>query len=138
MEEGLGLHKKRDIRAENLGKNFLGRLHQALGPTSLLCLETVHIHGQLGSALNFGQIKKFPAFELRAIRKVCVFGQGVVLPPAGGINRGAPPHTRCTVEIEKSSAARASSMLDHEMPVEQNRFNAREQGIVAVEIRPAR
>src|SRR5207245_6330852 len=81
--------------------------------------------------------KKFPALELRAIGKIGVFRQRVVLPAAGGINRGAAPDTRGSVEVKKGSPARTPAMLNHEMPVEQNRFHSRQQGVVAVEICPA-
>src|SRR5580700_2096579 len=138
MKESLGLNKKRNIRSENLGQDFLCRLHQALGPSRLLRLEAVHIHRQFGSALNFRQVKKFPALQLRAVRKIGVFREGVVLPAAGGINRRAAPNAGGPIKVEKCSPARAAAMLNYEMPIEQNRLHARQKGIVAVQIRPPR
>ena len=81
------------VRRENSGQDFLGGLHQALGPARLLRFEAVHIDGQLGSALDVGKIQKFPAVELRAIGKIGVFGERVVLPAAGvfdGLRRQTP------------------------------------------------
>src|SRR5438445_759468 len=66
------------IRAENLRKNFFCCLHQALGPARLLRFEAIHIDGKFAGTFHVREIEKFPAFELRAIGKIGVFGQGVV------------------------------------------------------------
>ena len=58
-------------------------------------------------------------------------------PPASSMACAAPD-AGGAVEIEKGAAAGARAVLDDEMAVEQNGFDLREQGIVAVEIGPAR
>ena len=88
VEKGFGLHVPGNIGSKNFGKNFLGGLHQAFGPSGLLRFETVHVHGKLGWAFDFGEIEKFPAFKLSAIGKVGVFGERVMLPATGGIDGG--------------------------------------------------
>src|SRR5262249_12517412 len=104
-------------------EDLLGRLHQALGPTRLLRFEAVHVHRQFRSAFNLRQIQKSPALELCAIRKVGVFGQRIVLPTTGIFDRSPAPNSGGAVEIEEGSSPRACAMLNHEMTVEQDRFN---------------
>src|SRR5207245_10223288 len=120
------------------GQDFFCGLHEALGPARLLGFEAVHVHGKLGSALDLRKIEKLPALELRAIGKIGVFGKRVVLPAAGVVNGFAAPHTGCAVEIEEGAASRTRAVLDDKVAVEKNGFDVRQQGIVAVEIRPAR
>src|SRR6202167_54621 len=117
---------------------FFRRLHQTLGPTSLLRFECVHFHRQLGGTLDVRQIKEMPAAELRAVRKVRVFGKRVVLPAAGILHRVAAPDTRSAVEIEEQTAAITRTMLDDEVSVQQNGFDFRQCGIIAIDIAPAR
>jgi hypothetical protein len=42
-----------------------------------------------------------PAAQLRAVGKIGVFRERIVLPSAGILDRGAPPDARGTVKIEK-------------------------------------
>ena len=86
-KNGFGLDVPGHVGAQNARQDFLGRLHQALGPARLLRFEGVHLHGQLGGALDFRQVEKFPAAELRAVGKVGVFGERVVLPAAGFVDQ---------------------------------------------------
>jgi hypothetical protein len=58
--------------------------------------------------------------------------------PAGIANRLAAPHTRGAVEIEEVSSAVAGAVLEHEMAVEQNRLDLREQRVILVDMPPAR
>ncbi len=105
---------------------------------SRIGFEAVHVHGELGSALDMREVEKLPAFELRAIRKVGVFGERVVLPAAGIVNGFAAPHAGGAIEVEERAAAGAGSVLDDEMAVKKNRFHVGQQGIVAIKVRPAR
>ena len=105
MEKRFGLHRRRHVGAHHARQNFLGRLHQALGPARLLRLEGVHFHGQLGGAFDLRQVEKFPAAQLRAVGKIGVFGERVVLPAAGFVDGRAAPDARRAVEIEKQPAA---------------------------------
>src|SRR5262245_25655563 len=106
MKKGLCLDVPWRVRSENLGKDFFCRLHQALSPARLLRLEAVHVHGKLAGTFDVREIEKFPAFELRSVGKVRIFGQRIVLPPACRVDRGAAPNSRSAVEIEKGAAAR--------------------------------
>ncbi len=125
------------VRFENFGQDFFRGLHKALGPARLLGFEAVHIHRKLGSALDLGEVQKFPALELRAIGKIGVFGERVVFPAAGIVNGFAAPDAGGAVEIEEGAAAGTRTVLDDEMAVEENCFHVGQQGIVAVEIRPS-
>ena len=118
-------------------EDFFGGLHQALGPAGLLRFEAVHVYRQLGRALDVRQIQKLPAFQLRAIREIGVFGERVVLPAAGLVNGFAAPHSGGAVEIEKSAAAGTRAVFDHKMAVEQDGFHLSEQRVIGIEIGPA-
>ena len=85
-----------------------------------------------------GKYTNLPAAKLRAIGKVGIFGERVVLPAAGIVDHGAPPDSRSSVEIEKVAAPRPRAMFDHEMAVEQDALDFSEQRIIRVQIRPAR
>src|ERR1700691_3409650 len=115
MVERLQFYVERRIAAEHHGQYFFRGLDQALGPTGLLRLERGHLYRQFGGTLNVLQITKFPALQLRPVAKVGVFGQGVVLPPSGPINRSPAPHAGGPVEIEKRVSARSPAVLENEM-----------------------
>src|SRR3984893_14742775 len=133
MEKRLALHKKRNIAAENLRQNFLRSLDQAFGPPRLLRLEPIHIYWQFRRTLYMRQIQKFPAFQLRSIRKIRILGKRVVLPSTCFVNRSAPPPSCGPIKIKKRPAAETPAMLNHKMTVQQNGFHAGQQRIVTVE-----
>ena len=58
--------------------------------------------------------------------------------PPAAVDGGAAPHAGGAVEIEESAAAGATAVFDDKMAIEQNRFHSSEQGIIGIEIRPAR
>src|SRR5229473_853704 len=125
------------IRFPNFGKNLFCGLHKALGPAGLLGFEAVHVHGQLRSALDLRQVKKLPPFELRAIGKIGVFGEGVVLPAARVVNGFAAPHAGRAIEVKEGAATGAGAVLNDEVAVEKNGFHVGQEGIIGVEIGPA-
>ncbi len=129
MEEGFGFHVEWGIRTKNLRQDFFCGLHQALGPARLLRFEAVHVHGKFAGAFDFREVEKSPAFELRAVGEVGIFGERVVFPAAGGIDCRAAPGSSGAVEIEKSAAAGTCAMFDDEVTVEQNGFDLGEQRI---------
>src|SRR5229473_2883788 len=132
MEKGLGFDVPGRIGLHHTRQNFLRGLHQALGPACLLRLKPVHVNRQLGGALNVRKVEKFPATQLRAIGEIGILSECVVLPAPGVIDGLAAPNARGAVEIEKSAATRARTVLDNEMTVEQDCFHLREQRIVAI------
>jgi hypothetical protein len=136
-KKSLGFYGGRNIGAQDARKDLLGGLHQALGPARLLRFESVHFHGQFGRAIDLGKIKKFPSAKLRAIGEVGVFGESVVLPPAGVLNSGAAPDSGRAIEIEENTAAESRRVLDGEVAVEKNRFDLGERRIIAVDVAPA-
>src|SRR5258705_1497211 len=105
VKKGFSFDVPGGIRTKTLRKDFFCGLHQALGPARLLRFEAIHIDGKFAGTFHVREIEKFPAFELRAIGKIGVFGQGVVLPTAGGIDRGAAPDSGSAVEIEERATA---------------------------------
>src|SRR6185436_19747886 len=79
-----------------------------------------------------------PAFQLRAVAEIEIFGERIVLPAARVIDRLAPPHAGGAVEIEEAAGAIAAAMLQDEVGVQQNRLNLGQQRVVAIEVTPAR
>src|SRR5215472_10427129 len=137
MVESLNLDAPRHVAFEDPGQYLLAGLDQSLGPACLLGLESGHLNGQLGRALDILHILELPALELRAVREVGVFGQRVMLPAAAIFDSLAPPHPGGAVEVEEDLAARAAAMLENEMPVEQDGFDLRQKRVIAVEMGPA-
>src|SRR5580693_1212333 len=112
MEKGFRFNVPWRIGTQDFRQNFYRGLHQAFSPARLLGFEAVHVHRKFGSTLNLWEVEKLPAFELRAIRKIGVFGERVVFPATGFIDGFAAPHPGSAVKIEKRSAARAGPVLD--------------------------
>src|SRR5207244_496756 len=101
MEEGLDLDFPRQLASENSGKQFDGGLNQSFRPSSLLALERIHLDRKFRRANDVRQIKKFPSSHLRAVTKIRVFRQRIVLPASCTFNGIAPPDSRCSVEVEE-------------------------------------
>ena len=72
---------------------------------------------------DVGQEHEPPAAQLRAVAEVEIFGQRVVLPAAGVVDRGAPPDAGRAVEVEEAAGAVAPAVLEHEVRVEQDRLD---------------
>ena len=104
----------------------------------MLRLERGHLDREFSGTLDILQINKLPAFQLRAIGKIGVFGERVVLPAARLVDGCAPPHSGGAVEVEEHVAARASRMLENKVAVEHDGFNFGQERVVAVDVRPSR
>src|SRR5215217_7001166 len=96
----------------------------------LLRFEGVHLDRHFRRRNQIRHEDESPAAQLGAITEIEILGQGVVLPAAGIGNRGPSPHSGGAVEIEESAGAVTPAMLEHEMAVEENRLNLREQRVV--------
>ena len=138
VEERLGLDRQRQVGLQNPRQQLLAGLNRALRPAVLLRLEGVHLDRHFGRRHDVGQEDELPAAQLRAIAQVEVFGQRVVLPAAGVADRLAAPHAGRAVEIEEAAGAVAAAVLEHEVAVEQNRLDLREQRVILVDVPPAR
>ena len=104
----------------------------------LLRLERVHLHRHFRGSDQVRQEDELPAAQLRAIAQVEIFGQRVVLPAAGISDRRSPPDARGAVEVEEQPGAVPSAVLQHEVGVEQDRLDLREQRVVLVDVPPSR
>ena len=129
---------QRSVAAQYARQDFLSGLNQSLSPARLLSFEGGHLNRQFCRAFDVLQIDKPPALELGAIGKIGVFGERVVLPAAGFIDRRPPPNSGSSVEIKEDSTARAARVFQHEVTVKQDGFDLREERIVAIDMRPAR
>ena len=59
--------------------------------------------------------------------------------PAAGVGDGrAAPDSGRAVEVEEESGAVAAAVLEHEVAVEQDRLNLRQQRVVLIDVTPAR
>ncbi len=79
------------VAAPDGWKQFLAGLDRALRPAVLLRLEAVHIHRQLSWRDDVRKENELPARKLRAVTQIQVFSQGIMLPPSGLVDAGAPP-----------------------------------------------
>ena len=104
----------------------------------LLRLEGVHLDRHFRRRDDIRQEHEAPARELRAVTQVEIFGQRVVLPSAGVGDRFTPPDAGGAIEIEEAPGAVAAAVLEHEVRVEQDRLDLREQRVVLVDVAPAR
>src|SRR5207244_9214865 len=87
---------------------------------------------------EIGYERETPPAKLRAIAEIEVLGERIVLPPAGIVDRFAATHTGRAVEIEESAGPISAAMLEHEVTVEENRLNLRQERIVLIDVTPAR
>ena len=136
-EEHFQLHAKRQRRQPDARVKFEPNLHHALGPTSLLRLESVDLDRNLRRRFFVEQVNELPAHQLRAETQIGVFSQRVVLPAAAHLDRLATPDAGSAVEVEKAAGAIARGLFDDEMTVEHDRLQARQQVVIAVDVRPA-
>ena len=104
----------------------------------LLRLEGVHLHRHFGRRDDVRHEDEAPAVELRAVAEVEIFGERVVLPAAGVGDGRAAPDAGGAVEVEEPPGAVAAAVLEHEVTVEQNRLDLRQQRVVVVDVAPAR
>ena len=121
-----------------MGQELAAGLDRAPCPAVLLALVGVDLGWQLSWHDELGQVEELPTLELRAVGEVEVFGQCVVGPAAGVLDRPAAPDAGGAVEVEETAAALTSRVLDHEVAVEQDRLDPGQQRIVAVQVTPAR
>src|SRR5579871_5877585 len=118
--------------AKDSRKQLDGRLHASLGPAMRLLLEADHFGRKLGRGAELRQINELPSLHLCAVGKIEVFGEGVMLPPAGIVDCLTPPDSCRAVEVHESPAAIAGSVLDDEMPIEENRLALGQQRGIAI------
>src|SRR5262249_28040545 len=100
-------------------------------------LESVHVHRQLCRSHDVRKINKLPSRQLRAITKIEIFAQRIVLPAAALFDTRASPETGWSIEIEKSAAATARRLFEQEMPIQENSLHAGEQRIPTIQMPPA-
>src|SRR5437870_1184162 len=127
MKERLGLDAERNIRAENRRQQLTARLNRPLRPPMLLRLERVHLDRYFRRRNQLRDEHESPPPELRPVAQVEILGQRVVLPSTGIRDRGAAPDTRRAVEVEEAAAAIAGAVFEHEMAVEQDRLDLRQE-----------
>ena len=84
----------------------------------LLRFEAVHVHRQLRRSHDVGKINEFPARELGAIAKIEVFAQRIVLPASALLDTRTSPETGGSIEIKKTAAAAARSLLQQKMSIQ--------------------
>ena len=120
------------------GQELLASLDRAFGPAVLLRFETIHVYRQLRRGHHIGQENKSPARKLGSIAKIEILAQGVVLPAAGLLDADAPPQAGRPVEIEKTSTPAPRRLFQQQVAIQKHRLHAREQGIAAIQMSPAR
>ncbi len=135
--DGLNLDAARHVGVEDQRQHLDAGLDEALGPARLLGFEGGHFDGQLGRALDVGQIFELPAGQLRAVAEVGVFSERVVLPAAAVGDGLDAPHAGGAVEVEEVAGAGACAVLEYKVAVEQDGLNLGQHAVVAIEVGPA-
>lgn len=137
MDHRLLLHGEPPGAAQQFREELARRLNPPLGPPPLLDLEGPRLVRQLRGNPDVLEEDEAPALHLRAVADVEVLGEGVRLPSARVLEAAAPPHAGGAVEVEEETTPVASSVLEEEVPVEQQALRAREPVGVFVEVIPA-
>src|SRR5262245_58170013 len=137
MKKRFDLDLPGHIASQDPRQQFDRSLYQPFRPTRLLTFERIHLHRKLGRTDDLWQIQKFPSRQLGAIAEVCVFSERVVLPTTAALNRGAAPDTGGSVEIEESPGKMTATMFDHEMTVQNHRFDLRQKRVLAIDMSPS-
>ena len=138
MQKRLRLHAPRHVGSQYRRQHLPAGLDRALGPAVLLRLECAHLHRQLGRRHHVRQKDEPPAGKLSPVAQIQILGQRIVLPAAGRFDRGPPPDAGRAVEVEEASAAVPAPMLQHEVPVEEERLQPGKQRVAAVGVPPTR
>ena len=120
------------LGSQNARQQLDGSLAAAFGPTVGLLFEADDLGWKFRRRGVLRQINKLPALQLRAIRKIQIFGQRIVLPAAGIIDGRATPHPGGSVEMHKPAAAITGGVLDHEVTIQKNRLALGEQRCIAI------
>jgi len=125
------------VSDEHAAEQLARGLHRALRPAKLLRPKRGHVFGQLGGRHDVRPVHETPTHELRAIRKVQVLGERVVLPATGFVDGSTAPDATRAGEVEHAARAEARAVLHEVMAVQHQRLNAREQTVPAVDVPPA-
>ncbi len=112
---------------KTLGRTFFEHWMRPLAQRACWVLKAGHLDGELGGALDVLEVLELPAFELRAVAKVGVFGERVVLPAAGFVDGLATPHAGGAVEVEEDACAGAAAVLEDKVAVEEDGFDLGEE-----------
>ena len=83
------------------------------------------------------EVDELPAGELGAVGEIDIFGEGIVLPAACGIDGLFSPEAGGAVEVDPTGGAVSRGVFDDEVSVEEDGLAAGEEGIAAVEVFPA-
>jgi hypothetical protein len=126
MEKSFGLHAKRYWRAQDAGKELSAGLDRTLRPAVLLRLERVHLHRHLCGGDDVRDEHEAPAAELSTVAEIEIFRERIVLPASGVGNGGPTPNACSAVEVEEPPRAIATTVLEHEVTIEQDGLNLRE------------
>src|SRR5262249_43550200 len=116
---------------------FQTNLHHALGPTTLLSLEGIYLHRDLGGGLFIKQGEKISARQMSAKNEVSIFRQCIRPAATTQLNSTTPPDTRGTVEVEEAAGAIARSLLNDEVTIEHDGLQTSQQIVISIDVGPA-
>jgi len=137
MDHGLLLHGEPPGAAQQFRQELARRLNPSLGPPPLLDFEGAGVVRQLRGNPDVLEEDEAPSVHLCPVADVEVLGEGVRLPSARVLEAFAAPHAAGAVEVEEEAAPVASSVLEEEVPVEEEALGAGEPVGVFVEMIPA-
>ena len=137
MQQALQLAPGAEAGAQHLRPQQARHLDGAFRPAELLALQARHLHRDLRRGGYIRAVADPPAQELGPVGEVQVFGEGFAAPVPRRLDAGPPPDPRRAVEGEEEPGGVAPVLLHHEMTVQGQGLDAREQGVVFVKVRPA-
>src|SRR5204862_3111522 len=91
---------------------------KAVLPALLLAQPGLGVGRQLARYRDAGQEHRAPALDPAAIGQVEILGDGIALPAAAGLDRGALPDAAGAVERQRMARPEARRLLDAEVGVE--------------------
>ena len=137
VEDGANLYAERNLGLEHARQNLDSGLDRTFCPAELLCLEGVDVVGEFGRNDHVEHELHLPTSELRTVRKVHVFGQGVAFPAATAVDGLLAPYACGTVEVHEELAPATCGLFHHEVAVDTDRLGERKTGFGAVQVTPA-
>src|ERR1700716_4293638 len=116
MQQRRRLCRRRDVAAAQDRRDHAKRdVTEAVLPALLLAQPGRGVGRQLAGHRDAGQEQGAPALDPATVGEVEVLGDGVALPAAAGLDRGALPDAAGAVEGQWMAGPAARRLLDAEM-----------------------
>lgn len=136
VDSALYLDAQRPPPPPELRQNLPSRLNAPLSPPLLLHLEGQDIRWKFSRHTDIAQVLESPPLHLSAVAQVEVLGERVGLPAPCVEEALPPPNSRGAVEVEEAPRCVASTLLEVEVTVEQERLSPSEAVLLLIQVIP--